>query len=358
MAFRFRTALAALAAVSLAACQGDDRAANVASLALDAPIPDKVPPGVELVIGDPANQAVIRHNGWEKELPFKVTWAQIAGGPAVTEAFHAGALDVGSAANIPPIHATFVGIPIKIVAVTLRKDPATHPSWVIAVGPKAKIASLADLRGKKIAFAAGQVQGEVVLRVLKQQGLTTKDVTLVELPSTGDVYPNALASGLVDAAPLGTGAPSKRYLQNYGRDGAKVLAHGAFRDDLGVLYVREETLKDAGKAAAIRDYVKLWARAQAWKQAHREEWTQLYYVKNQGLSPADARSVVEAGGDIVVPGDWAEARKMQQGSIDLLASETGRKPFGAAGLFDRRFETIGATAFAKALPSPPAAVAP
>lgn len=358
MALRFPLLVVALAALGLAACQKGE-AQKGPELALDAPIPAEVPAGTVLVVGDPTTQRVIEHNGWEKELPFKVTWAQISGGPGVTEAFHAGALDVGSAANIPPIHAAFVGIPVKIVAVTLRDDPAAHPAWVIAVSPKAGVNSLADLKGKKIAFSAGQVQGEVVLRVLQKVGLTTKDVTLVELPSTGDVYPNALASGLVDAAPLGAGASAKRYLDNYGRDGAKVLSHdGAFRDDLGVLYVRDETLKDPAKAAALREYVKLWGRAQAWKEAHREEWTKLYFVDNQGLSPADAHHIVESSGHAVVPRDWSQPRRMQQGSIDLLASEMGHKPFDAATIFDPRFETIGADAFAKALPATTASAAP
>lgn len=347
-----------LAALGLAACQKGG-AAKGPELALDAPIPAEVPAGTVLVIGDPTTQKVIEHNGWQKELPFKITWAQISGGPAVTEAFHAGALDVGSAANMPPIHATFVGIPVKTVAVTLRQDPAAHPAWVLAVSPKARIAKLSDLKGKKIAFSAGQVQGEVVLRVLQKAGLTTKDVTLVELPSTGDVYPNALASGLVDAAPLGSGVSAKRYLDNYGRDGAKVLSHeGAFRDDLGLLYVRDETLKDPAKAAALREYIKLWGRAQAWKEAHRDEWTELYFVQNQGLSPEDARHIVESTGHTVVPRDWAEARRMQQGSIDLMAAQMGQKPFDAARIFDPRFETVGAEAFEKALPASTASAAP
>jgi sulfonate transport system substrate-binding protein len=138
-----------------------------------------------------------------------------------------------------------------------------------------------------------------------------------------------------------------------------VLSHGgAFRDDLGVLYVRDETLKDPGKAAALREYVKLWGRAHAWRQSHREEWAELYYVRNQGLSPDDARHIVESAGDIVVPRDWSEARRLQQGSIDLLAAEAGRKAFDAATIFDPRFETIGADAFEAALSAAPASSAP
>lgn len=343
----FIVAMALLAGgLALAACGKAGSEPTGPQLALDAPLPQAVPPGTKLVIGDPTTQRVLEHNGWVKELPFEVEWAQISGGPAVTEAFHAKALDVGSAANIPPIHAVWVGIPVKMIAVRLRAEPHEHPLFELAVSPKAKIGSLADLRGNKIAYSPGQVQGEVVLRTLEAQGLTTKDVTLVELPSTGDVYPNALVTGLVDIAPLGAGVATKRYLENYSRDGAKILRHPPFRDDLVNLYVREETLRDPAKAAALREYVKLWARAVEWTRTHKQEWAEAYYVKDQGLSREDAQFVVAASGDPVIPRDWTEAIGLQQASIDLLAKEGGQKPFDAAQIFDRRFETIAADAIA------------
>ncbi len=320
-----------------------------AALAPEAPLPASVPPGTRLTVGDPTTEAVMKHNGWDKALPFEIKWLRITGGPAVTEAFHARALDVGLAADMPPIHATWVGIPVKTIAVALRRDPLDHPSFDLAIGPKAGIATLADLRGKRIAFSPGQVQGEIVLRTLREQGLSKSDVTLVEMPSTSaDVYVNALAAGLVDVAPIASGVPARRYLADYAKDGAKVLRHGAFPDDLVNLYVRAETLRDPAKAAALRQYVQLWARAQAWIDGHPDEWARLYYVEQQGLSDDDARYVVRSSGAHDIPSDWTGAVIRQQGAIDLMARETGRPRFDAAVLFDRRFEPIGAQAYAAA----------
>jgi len=277
-----------------------------------------------------------------------VKWAEISGGPAVTEAFHAGVLDVGAVANIPPIHAIWVGIPVKMIAVRFRENPTDHPSFELAIAPKARIDSLKDLRGKRIAYSPGQIQGEIVQRALQSQGLTAKDVTLVELPSpSADIYVNALSGGLIDVAPIGSGAALKRYLDRFGRDGAKVLKSGV-RDDFVTLYVPEATLKDPGKAAALRAYVKVWGRAQAWINGHPDEWAQVYYVTNQGLSADDARYVVQANGKAELPRDWTEAIARQQGSVSLMAEATGRRPFNAARLFDRRFETLSADAFAQA----------
>jgi sulfonate transport system substrate-binding protein len=323
-------------------------AAAAGQLPLDAPLPATVPAGTALVIGDPITEQVLKHTGWIKDLPFQVKWAEISGGPAVTEAFHAKVLDVGSVANIPPIHAIWVGIPVKMIAVKFREDPQNHPAFELALAPKAGIHSLKDLRGKRIAYSPGQVQGEIVLRALESQGLGPKDVTLVELPSpSADIYVNALAGGLIDVAPIGAGAALKRYLDRFGKDGARAI-HSGFRDDFVTMYVREETLGDPAKAAALAAYVKVWGRAQAWINSHPDEWARVYYEANQGLSPGDARYVVQANGKAEVPRDWSQAIARQQGSIDLMARATGREPFLAARLFDRRFETLSADAFAHA----------
>ena len=334
-------------AAAIAVIAGPRKAdVTVGGLALDAPLPAGAPPpGVTLTIGDPTTEHVLEHTGWIRELPFQVKWAKITGGPAVTEAFHAKALDVGSAADMPPVHATWVGIPIKIIAVRQRLDPLGHPLYELGIAPRSGIRTLADLRGKKIAFSPGQVQGEVVLRTLQAQGLSAKDVTLVELPSTGgDLYVNALAGGVVDVAPIAAGTQSKRYLEKFGSDGALVLPHPPFRDDLTVLYVRQETLRDPAKAAALRSYVALWARAAEWVRAHPDEFADLYYAKDQGLSEADARYVVSVGGAPDIPRDWTSAISMEQAAADVMARQTKRPPIVAGTLFDRRFETLAADA--------------
>lgn len=342
--------LGASAALSVFAAAREPVTSAIAAggLALDAPLPGHVPKGTTIVIGDPTTEAVLKHTGWATDLPFSIRWAEITGGPGVTEAFHAKVLDGGSAMNIPPIHATWVGIPVKMIAVRQRSDWRDHPTFQLAIAPRAGITTLADLRGKRIAYSPGQAQGELVLKILQSQGLSPKDVTLVEAPSTSaDTYINALVGGLVDAAPIGAGAATKRYLDNYAGDGAKVLRHGQ-RDDFQTIYVREEVLRDPAKAAALRQYVQLWARAVAWQNDHAEAWARIYYQELQGLSPEAARQAVAAEGRGVVPADWNEAIRLEQASIALMAGETGRKPFPSEALFDRRFEPVAAQAYAQA----------
>lgn len=350
-------ALAAFVAVTigLLVLFAPNRQAKAAGgLALSAPLPDTVPDGTVLTVGDPVTEWVVRHNGWDRGLNFTIKWVQITGGPDVTEAFHAKALDVGLGANVPPIHATWVGLPVRIVATAYRRDPLNYPAFVLGIAPKANIRTIADLRGKRIAISPSQVQGQIVLQTLKTAGIAKSEVKLVELPSSigGDVYTSALASNAVDMAPIGGGIVAERYLRKYGDDGATILKHPGFRDDPVFAYVPVDVLENPAKAAALKQFVALWGRAWAWRQAHPEELARGYYVGEQGLKLEDARLIVTAAGHPQIPAHWADAIQYQQASIDILAPELGNPRFDANTLFDPRFEALAANGFAAATPSP------
>jgi len=315
---------------------------NVAATEASAPLLDKVPPGTVLTIGDPVTQKALEVSGLAKELTFEVKWANLSGGPQTSEAFRAHALDVGSVAEIPSIFATWNNLPVRNIAYRERKDPTANPIYRFGIAPGVDVKSLADFRGKRIAFSPGQAQGTLVLRALHAAGLTKKDATLVELPSTGDVYPKALASKQVDIAPLG-GVNIRRYVSQYGSDGASLIEHG-LRDDPSHLYAPQWVLDDPAKAAALAEYVRLWARATEWIDQNPEIWIKEYYIGQQGLSREDAEFLVKLSGTQVIPDSWADVKKRHQETINLLADELGYKSFDVEQIFDNRFEKIAAGA--------------
>ncbi|WP_052848953.1 ABC transporter substrate-binding protein [Streptomyces avicenniae] len=325
----------------LAGCAEQDSPTDGAELA-SAEIPQEADPGTTLTIGTPEIQVALELSGLIDEIPFRVEWANLSGGPECSEAFRADALDVCSAAEIPSIHARWTGLDTRLVASYFRQEPTDHPIYRLGVAPGAGVETLDDLRGKRIAFSPGQAQGALILRVLDAAGLTAEDVELVELPSTGDVYPTALGSGQVDVAPI-AGVNIRRYVEQYGPDGGAVIAHG-LRDDPGHLWVPVSTVADPEKAAAVREFVRVWARALVWIDEHPEEWIAGYYVEDQGLTEEDGAYLVELAGHPDIPADWSEAIERQQQTIDLLAAELGNEPFDAATLFDRRFEDVAAQA--------------
>lgn len=324
----------------LAGCGGDAEAGGGPKLSLDAALPTAVPAGAKIIVGDPTTQKALELSGQLGRLGGHVEFANLNGGPQTTEAFRAKALDVGAVAEIPPIHATWTGLKVKIIAAKFRQDPISHPIYQLGIAPGVSVQSLGDLRGKKIAYSPGQAQGALILKVLQQAGLTKDDVELVELPSTGDIYPNALAAKQVEVAPIG-GVAIKRYLKKYGKDGATTIRHG-LRDDPSHLYVQTSSLEDPAKAAAIRQYVEAWGDAQRWIDEHPKEWIAGYYVQNQGLTAEDGQWLVDAAGKADLPADWSGAIERHQETIDLLAQETGNKSIPAADLYDRRFEKLAA----------------
>jgi sulfonate transport system substrate-binding protein len=343
---KFAVLTAALAAVALiAGCGGDANAGGdgaAGKLSLDAPLPTTVPDGAKIVVGDPATEVALKLSGQIDKVSKFVQFANLSGGPQTTEAFRAHALDLGSVAEIPPIHATWTGLHVKIVASKFRQDPINHPIYKLGIAPGVSVKTLGDLRGKKIAYSPGQAQGALVLKVLQKAGLTKEDVKLVELPSTGDVYAQSLAAKQVDVAPIG-GVQIKRYLAKYGKDGASTIDHG-LRDDAGHLYGPVESLEDPAKAAAIRAYVAAWAVAQEWIDKHPKEWIKGYYVDNQGLTEADGQWLVDNAGHPDIPADWSDAIERQQQTIELLAKETNNKVIQAKDLYDLRFQTVAADA--------------
>ncbi|WP_454728606.1 ABC transporter substrate-binding protein [Cellulosimicrobium protaetiae] len=341
-------ALLATGACGAAQASGGTDPADGAALAADADLPTEVPEGTVLRIGDPTTQRAFELAGddLDSDFSFEVEWANISGGPATTEAFRAGSLDVGAVAEIPPIHATWTGLDVQIYASIYRENWEDAPIYEFAGAPGVELDSLEDFRGHRIAFSPGQAQGAIVLKALQEAGLTQDDVELVELPSTGDVYSTALAAGEVDIAPLG-GTQLYRYLGTYEADGATSVKHH-LRDDASHLYGPTEVVEDPAKAAALREYVAAWAAAKIWIDEHPEEWKQGYYVEDQGLSEEDAQYLIDHAPVPDIPSDLTEGIERTQATIDLLATELDHEPFDATDLFDERFGPVAGDAAAAA----------
>ena len=330
-------AVVALGLAGLTACDSAS-GSDGPELAADAAIPDKVPSGTVLRVGDPATQTAIEASGLDEELEdegVEIEWANISGGPKTLDAFRAHAIDVGSAQDIPPLFAQWTGTDVTIVATTSRVDAINHPVYQLGVAPGVDVKSLEDLKGKKIAYSPGQAQGALVLRALDKAGLSQDDVELVEIQSVDDVYVNVLGSKQVDVAPLG------------GTLLTSSIPTG-IRDDQSLLYAPVETTEDSGKAAALAKYVVVWAKAKQWINEHPEEYAQAFYVDHEGLTLEDGLAVIAQTGQLEVPANWDETIAAHQATADLLSEEQDHPKLAVADLYDRRYEKIIADSLAGA----------
>ena len=305
-------------------------------------LPTTVPPGTKLVVADQneALQTLIQASGEQAKLSGTVTYANFLGGPAILEAFRAGALDLATVGNTPPIQAHAAGERIPIVAARTSSDT----DYFLALRPGLKIGSLEELRGKSIAYGEGTGRQPFVLNALKLAGLTRKDAKLVPLRAAD--FPDAVRSGQVDVAALNEPHFS-RYLADFADRGASALPkqqNDRLPKSLTYLYASQKALDDPAKAAAIREFVLAWISASRWSQLQSGAWVDAYYVRRQRLKPEDARRIVESEGRYEFP-SLSSLIPVQQALIDVIydAGDLPRR-LDARAEFDLRFDAVIAAA--------------
>ena len=126
-------------------------------------------------------------------LGWRVEWRQFVSGPPLMEALGAGAIDVGTAGDTPPIFAQAAGVPL----VYLGTEPPAPRGEAILVHEDSPIKTLADLKGKKVAFNKGSNVHALYIAALAKAGIDPKDVTPFYLsPPDGRA---AFERGSVDA---------------------------------------------------------------------------------------------------------------------------------------------------------------
>lgn len=136
--------------------------------------------------------------GWvDEELKkqgIKVEWTFFKGaGPAVNEAVTNKQLDFALQGDLPSIVARSVGLKTRIIAMTQVRS-----AIYLATPPGSSIKSVKDLKGKRVAIFLGTNSQLPVDRVLAANGLSEKDLRVVNL-DTGSMDA-AIASKSIDAA--------------------------------------------------------------------------------------------------------------------------------------------------------------
>ena len=117
--------------------------------------------------------------------------ARIPSGPPLLEALSVGSVDFGTTGDTPPIFAQAAGADLVYAATIPQASSA------VLVPEGSPIASVAALRGKKIAFTKGSSSHNFIVQVLKKAGIAYTEVTPVYL-SPADAAA-AFARGSVDA---------------------------------------------------------------------------------------------------------------------------------------------------------------
>jgi len=122
-----------------------------------------------------------------------VTWTEFNAGPVQLEALNVGSIDFGDVGEAPPIFAQAAGAPLVYAGATVPR-----PQLEAIIVPKdSPIKSVADLKGKKIAYNKGSNVHYFLVKLLEKNGLKYGDVQSVFL-SPPDARA-AFQKGAVDA---------------------------------------------------------------------------------------------------------------------------------------------------------------
>lgn len=115
------------------------------------------------------------HGTLEKKLAplnVEVKWLEFAAGPQLLEGLNLGSIDFGYVGEVPPIFALAAGAPLVYTAYELPTPEAEG----ILVPKDSPIRTIADLRGKKIAFNKGSDVHWLVVKALEDAGLKYGDI--------------------------------------------------------------------------------------------------------------------------------------------------------------------------------------
>jgi sulfonate transport system substrate-binding protein len=251
---------------------------------------------VTLNIGDQKGtgaEAVLTAAGLLSSLPFHVNWSDFTSGPPMLEAMSSGSIDIGGVGDAPPVFAASGGEAIEIVG---ARETPTGDQDAVVVPKGSPITSIKQLKGKKIAYGSGSSANYNLLTVLTKAGLTTKDVTLVNLQPADALA--AFTSGAVDAWDIWP-----PYVQQVvSEDGARVLAVGpGYGSPYSFEVASKSAVADPAKAAAIKVYLETLDKAYVWAAAHPSAWA-VAWGKAAGLpiSVMDVAAKVDATTPIAI----------------------------------------------------------
>lgn len=195
-------------------------------------------------------------------VPYPIEFSEFPAAAPLGEALNAGAVDVGGLGDAPYVFALGSGAPLKVVSVT--QVTGTFGTSIL-VPKNSPIKTVAELKGKRIVTNRGSVGHYLVIRALREAGLKTSDVTLVNLLPTD--ARTALEAGDADAWSTWDPYTTIAITQNI----ARILRNSDhLLSNQGYLAATQQAINT--KQPQLDDFIKRVDRAYQWTNAHPKEY--------------------------------------------------------------------------------------
>lgn len=226
---------------------------------------------------------VLKEFGWAEE-EFEedgigVSWTLSHGSNKALEILNSDSVDFGSSAGAAALMSKANGAPIKGVYI------ASKPEWTALVKSKnSDIESVQDLKGKKVAATIGTDPYIFLLRALSEEGLSQKDVEIVNLQHSDGA--STLNNDGVDAwAGLD---PHMARLEV--ESDAKLFYRNPDFNTYSFLNVREEFAE--AHPEHVNRVIKVYEKARAWIQENPDEAAEIL-MKEAGIDKEVAVKQIE-----------------------------------------------------------------
>jgi len=202
---------------------------------------------------------VAEEKGFLAKHGLAVSVSNFTSGRAALQSVLGGGAEIATVAEAPITAAAFNAQPVVVLARINVSDVKT------LTRTDSHIHGLADLRGKRIGFAAGTGSEVYTATLLKKAGLTAKDVTLVALQPQDMVA--ALSNNSIDAYDVWEPhvANGKKAL---GVQATELETRGVYGETFNIVALKPWLAANPGVA---RQFLAALVEAHEWIKANREE---------------------------------------------------------------------------------------
>ena len=256
---------------------------------------------------------IAKDKGFFAKHGLDITVSGFTSGKQCLNAVLGGAADIATTAESPTTAAAMAKQPIAFLARMEYSDLKT------LAATSAHIKTLADLKGKRIAFTAGTGSEVYTMTLLKKAGLTKDDVKLTNLRPQ-DMLP-ALVNGDIDA--YDTWEPHITHgLKTMGGKAMELDTKGVYSETFNIV-VMQDYLKKHEKL--MEAFLKSLIDAEAWIKAHPQDAITTI-AKVAGMKRQDLAEIWK---------DYVYHVTLDQKQLDILKAhstwrlESGNHPPGA-----------------------------
>lgn len=236
-----------------------------------------------------------------------------------------GALDLGFLGDSGFLFLAAKQAPVKLIGVS-RQNPDTIALLVPKDSP---VQTIADLKGKKVAYWPGAWSQQLTLRALEQAGLPEDHVEFIKLMPIDAAA--ALPQGSIDAFPVWEPYISQQILFSGARP---ILTAKNLMPGLSAIAASTPAIDS--KRAAIADFLGRLKQARAWVDSHTDQYADLW-AKKANLDQNVSRHWLRQAHMSVGPVDQQAAADLQSTADFLFKVKALPAPLVTATVVDTSF---------------------